>query len=371
MVAGEASGDLYGAQVARLLMEKGVGVYGIGGEEMEGAGVELLYRCEDLAVVGISEALGKIMEARRASEALMVAASQRETALAILIDFPDFNLWMAKLLRKRGIPILYYVSPQVWAWRRGRVKKIARRVDRMAVILPFEEELYRKVGLEVEFVGHPLLDILNQGISKEEARGRLGYPYDVPVVALLPGSRKKEIRRLLPPMLGACEILKGSFPSLRFLLLLAPTISREEVGPFLRRHPRLEVKVVDGRVEEVMRAADAMIVASGTATLQGALLGTPMVIVYKVSLLSALVASLLIRVRYIGLPNLILGRGVVPELLQLRVTPERIAREVASLLTDRKRREEMERGFSQLRSLLRGGASERVAEMAMELMEAA
>ncbi len=371
MVAGEASGDLYGARVARILGEKGIGTYGIGGVEMERAGVELLYRCEDLAVVGISEAVGKIWEARRAVRTLLVAASQRRTSLAILIDFPDFNLYLAKFLRERGIPILYYVSPQVWAWRRGRVRKIARRVDRMAVILPFEEELYRREGLEAEFVGHPLLDILDQGISREEARGRLDYPHDVPVVALLPGSRKKEVRRLLPPMLGACEILKGTFPSLRFPLLLASTLQEGEVEPFLRGRPHLGVKVIRGRVEEVMRAADAMIVASGTATLQGALLGTPMVIVYRVSLLSALVAYLLMKVRYIGLPNLILGREVVPELLQLRVTPERIAREVASLLTDRERREEMERGFSQLRSLLRGGASERVAEMALELMEAA
>ena len=364
MVAGEASGDLYGARLALALRERapGIHLYGIGGREMERAGVELLWRCEELAVVGIVEAMTKLPQVVRAYRTLRASLADRPS-LAILIDYPGFNLPLAKALKKRGIPVLYYVSPQVWAWRPGRARKMGKRVDRLAVILPFEVEFFKRYGIEATFVGHPLQEVLAEVPRREEARRRLGLREDERVVAILPGSRPTEVKKLLTPMVEASEILRRGMTDLRFLLALAPSLKREVLPPL---EPWVEI--VEGRPLEVMASSDVMMVASGTATLQGALLGIPMVILYRVNPISYLLGRLLVRVEHIGLPNLLRGRRVVPELIQGEVKPERIAEEVKRLLLDREAREGMRREFEEIGLALEGDASQRVAELAMELM---
>ena len=364
MVAGEASGDLYGAHLARTLREMApeVSFYGIGGVKMEEAGVEILYGCEELAVVGITEALSKGLQVWKAYRALRRSLSERRPSVAVLIDYPGFNLPLAKALKGAGIPVLYYVSPQVWAWRPGRARKMAERVDRLAVILPFEVEFYRSYGVKAHFVGHPLCDLLEGSPAGPVARAHLGYSEEETVIAILPGSRSTEVRRLLGPMLEAARILRHSVPQSRFPLALAPTLREDDLP---RREPWLEV--FEGRTWEVMAASDVMMVASGTATLEGALLGVPMVILYKVNPISYLLGRMMVNVRHIGLPNLLAGREVVPELIQGAATPWRIAEEVAALLGKR-RRQEVKAALEEIKGTLKGGASRRVAEMALELM---
>lgn len=365
MVAGEASGDLYGGHLVRTIREMAPDVrfYGIGGVKMEEAGVEILYRCEELAVVGITEAICKAPQVWKAYRAIKMSLSGRKPSVAVLIDYPGFNLPLAKALKGVGVPVLYYVSPQVWAWRPGRAKKMAERVDRLAVILPFEVDFYRNYGIEAHFVGHPLCDLLEGMPPGPAVRARLGFSQEDTVIAILPGSRPAEVRRLLGPMLDAACILRRSIPRGRFPLALAPTLKEDDLP---RREPWLEV--FKGRTWEVMAASDVMMVASGTATLEGAILGVPMVTLYKVNPISYLLGRMMVKVKHIALPNILGGGEVVPELVQGAATPGRIVEEVTALLGDRKRQQEVKAAFEKIRETLKGGASRKVAEMALELM---
>lgn len=288
--------------------------------------------------------------------------------LAILIDYPDFNLRLAKVLKDHAVPVLYYVSPQVWAWRSGRIKTIAQTVDKMAVILPFEVPLYQGRGVDVEFVGHPLLDVLDDGLTRGGARRGLGVPADALLIGLLPGSRDREVKRLLPPMLEAVEILRRRFSSCRFILPLASTVARDLVLEHTEGS-RLHLEIVEGRTFEVMKASDLLLVASGTATLEGAIAGVPMVIIYRLSPISYLIGRIMVRVPCIGLANIVVGRKVVPELIQGEVTPQKIAREAETILRDPARRDEIHGEFNRVTEKLGGkGASERVARIALQMM---
>jgi lipid-A-disaccharide synthase len=373
IVAGEFSGDLYGAKLVEAMtsLSPGLEFYGIGGNEMKRRGMNLLASSSDLAVVGVTEIVEKMGHIWRAWRQMKRFIRDHKPDLAVLIDYPGFNLRLAKAFNDHGVPVLYYVSPQVWAWRPGRIKTIAKRVAKMAVILPFEASLYQKERVNVEFVGHPLLDILDEGLSREAARRQLGVPPHAYLIGLLPGSRGGEVKALLPPLLGAAEILTRDFPSTRFIIPLAPTIGRAGVQGFIQKR-QLLLEIVEGRTFEVMKAADLLLVASGTATLEGAIAGTPMVIIYRLSPLSYLIGRILVKVTCIGLANIVVGRKVVPELIQGEVTPQRIAHEATAIMQDHATREGIKDEFRLIADKLGGkGASQRVARIALQMMGAA
>ena len=371
IVAGEASGDLHGSNLIKALKEidPALKFYGIGGEKMKGVGFSAIEDSKNLAVVGISEVILKLGGLYAAFNKLKKALDENRPDIVVLIDFPDFNLHVAKEADKRGIPVIYYIGPQVWAWRRGRVKKIARLVDKMLVVFPFERDIYKKAGMDVEYVGHPLAGIVSCRLSKEDALSGLSIGHG-PVVALLPGSRRHEVERLLPVMLEAAAIIKREIKDIQFILPLADTIEQtfvEEIISDFDKGGQGGIKsvchIVSGRLYEVLKASDAAIVASGTATLETALMEIPMVIVYKVSILTSIIGRMLVGVDYIGLPNIVAGKWVVPELIQENARPELIAKEILKFLGDRDTRNSVISELKEMgKKLGSGDASKRAAE---------
>ncbi len=335
LVAGEVSGDLHGAHLVEAIqrIDPEIQFFGVGGEGLERKGMKLLYHSHSLSVVGITEVLLKLRSILKALRELKESLDRERPDLIILIDFPDFNLRLAKMAHQRGIPVLYYISPQVWAWRPKRVKLIAKWVKKMVVFFPFEVPLYEAAGVDVEWVGHPLLDIVKPTLSKEAAFQRFGLDPQRRTIGLLPGSRMHEVERLLPPLLASSHLLQKEIPDLQFIIPLAPGIPKTTLSPWMRNVP-VPVKVVEGWTYDVMNLSELLITASGTATLEGAILGKPMVIVYKVSLLSYWIGRALIQVDHIGLVNLVAGKGIVPELIQEDVNPQRIAEEALRILRD-------------------------------------
>jgi lipid-A-disaccharide synthase len=371
IVAGEASGDLHGGNLVREMrrIDPSLSFYGVGGTRMRLAGVDLLADVADMAVVGLTEVVFKLAAILRVMRRLKASLKNERPDLVILIDYPDFNLPLARAARKRGIRVLYYISPQVWAWRKGRIATIRKTVDRMAVILPFEEEFYRKAGVEVSFVGHPLLDEVRKKYPRTEAMKRFGLREDAITVGILPGSRRSEVERILPEMLQACRILEEKVSPLQFVLPLAGTLDPDFIREILGRFP-VRVQLIRDETYDAIAVSDAAMVASGTATLETALLETPMVIVYKVSPLSYAMGRRFIRVDHIGLANIIAGRTVVPELIQDEATPERIAAEIRELLVRRGRAREMRAALAEIRGKLgTPGASERTARIACDMLE--
>lgn len=387
VVAGEASGDLHGASLARALRARAprVRCFGVGGDRMEAVGVELLYHMKSLAVVGITEVLRHLVDVYRALGTLTRAAARRNVDGVVLIDYPDFNLTLARRLRKRlpDVPIVYYISPQVWAWRESRIQTIARLVDAMLVILPFEKELYADVGLDVEFVGHPLLDV----VRFDSDRAAFAIRHDVSEaadwVALLPGSRKAEVERLLPRMAEAAALLAdrprpgaGGIAAARrtpphFLVPVSAGVDREVYRRCLQpaREHRARVHLIADDYYASLQHAVAAAVCSGTATLEAALAGTPMVVVYRTSWLTYNLAKSLVRVPDIALVNLIAGRRAVPELVQGDVTAPRMVRELESLLYDEARRRRVGVALEEVRERLgEPGASGRAADAVLRLI---
>ncbi|HEV8200060.1 MAG TPA: lipid-A-disaccharide synthase [Candidatus Polarisedimenticolia bacterium] len=383
IVAGEASGDLYGGLIQTAMRERAasspvppVVFTGIGGDAMRAAGLDPLADAAVLGVTGIVEVaarFGAIWKAFRAASRVLADPATRPD-LAILIDYPDFNLRLAARARDASVPVLYFVSPQVWAWRRGRVRRMAGLVDRMLVILPFEEAIYREAGVPVTFVGHPLLDLVRTHRNRRQERARLGLDPDRPVVALLPGSRRNEVATHLPPMLEALATLRSEFRDVQSLLTVAPTRREEEIRALARAAlpgQPLPVLVREDRYDAVA-AADAAVVASGTATLETALLGTPMVIVYRMNPMTYALARRLTDLPHVGMPNLIAGRRVVPELIQDECQGPPIARALRELLTDPARAEAMRRDLQTVRARLgEPGAIGRAAHIAWDMIAAA
>jgi lipid-A-disaccharide synthase len=342
IISGEASGDLHGSFLIKALkrLEPGLNVKGMGGEKMRASGLEGI-DSTPLSVVGIVEVLGKFPKIRRAFGQLKDLLDRERFDCVVLIDYPDFNLRFAKEAKKRGITVIYYISPQVWAWRGKRIAEIARVVDKMIVVFPFEVPIYRDAGVDVEYVGHPLADLAVCNMTNEEARESIGVSRENTCVALLPGSRSEELRRLLPPMAQAAGLLQKRLgKALEVLLPAADTVEDNLIDELLSGSP-LDIKVIRGRLHETLRASDAAAVASGTATLETAFIGTPMVMVYRVSPISYLIGRLLIRLDRIGLPNIVAGKMVVPELIQNEATPENIAEELITILNDHKGRNTM------------------------------
>jgi len=368
-VAGEASGDLHGANLVRAIRKLAphVGFCGIGGKRMEDAGVEILFSSSEMAVVGFTEVFSRLRVIRQAYLELKSILRNRKPDLLIVIDYPDFNLLLAGAAKKFNVPVLYYISPQVWAWRPGRVKKIADRADRVAVILPFEREFYLERGVAVDYVGHPLMDIVPDNLCREEILRSLGLADKGPIVGLLPGSRREEVTRLLPVMLGAAESLFRTRPGIACLLPLAPTIAPDLVHSLIGGSS-LPIRVVDD-MYSVLAASDLALVASGTATLEAAIMRVPMVVVYRVSPLTFWLGKMVVKVPFISLVNLIAGEKIVPELIQGEVTPERLAQESERILGSGPERESMVNRLKKLKEGLGGrSASEKTAAIAVSMM---
>ena len=362
IVSGEPSGELYAAELVRHLraLQPDLEVFGVGGDRLQAQGATLLAHVRDLAVVGLFEVLSHLRHIRSVFRRVLDEVDRDRPQAAVLVDYPDFNLRLARELRRRGIPVVYYVSPQIWAWRKGRIRTIRDTVERMLVIFPFEEALYRDAGVPVEFVGHPLVDLVHPEGREDFLRG-LGVSPETDVVAVLPGSRPKEIAHNLPGLAGAIGILRAWRPELEFLLPLAPSIEPSALQAGLQGLP---VRLVPpGGAQSVLASCQAAMVASGTATVEAAILGAPMVVVYRLSKLTHFLGRRLVRVPHVAMANLIAGKRAVPELIQDEFTPERVAGEVRSLLEQPEEREAMKADLAEVRRRLgETGASRRAAE---------
>ncbi|WP_044281364.1 lipid-A-disaccharide synthase [Myxococcus stipitatus] len=370
VVAGEASGDSHAADLVAALQARrpDLSFFGMGGSRLAATGVELLFDAREVSVMGITEVLPRIPRILQIMKGLAQAAAERRPVAAILVDIPDFNLRLAKKLKALGIPVAYYISPMIWAWRRGRVHTIKRLVDRMLCILPFEEDFYREAGVSARYVGSPVVEQIPAPDSAVAFRTQLGLKPDAPTLALLPGSRMSEIRRLLPTMVDTARTLSAERPGLQVVVPVAPTIAREEV---LSRFEGSGVTpiLIEGRAPEVVGASDAAVVASGTAALEAGLMQRPLVVIYRVSLITYWVGRMMLQVAFVSLVNLLAGRRVVPELIQGEATPERIAEEVRRVWTPGTPRDEMLKGLAEVRGRLgETGAAARAAESVMELL---
>jgi lipid-A-disaccharide synthase len=370
IVAGEASGDMHGANLVRemLKVDPALNFYGIGGNKLREEGVKLLANASDMAVVGLTEVISKLGSILKIMGMMKRSLDERRPDLVILIDYPDFNIPLAKAAKKRGIKVFYYISPQVWAWRKSRIGQIKRTVDKMAVILPFEVETYRQEGFEVNYVGHPLLDMVKLNYSKQESRKIFGLDKDKITIGILPGSRPSEVGKLMPELLGAAQILEQEMPDIQFVLPLADTIEEIIITEIISRF-NVKVKVISGHTYDVISCADLALVASGTATLETALLGVPMIIVYKISLFSYFIGRLIVDVKNIGLVNIIAGKTIVPELIQGDASGGRIAIEALSILKNGDRRQEMIKELAAIRARLgEPGAARRAAQIASDMI---
>ncbi len=365
IVAGEASADLHGAHVVSEVNRRfpELTVFGAGGAAMRETVFEELVPAESMSLAGLTEVLMGLPRMFRIMRQLVAAARERRPAVAVLIDLPDFNLRLAKRPKKLDIPVVYYISPQLWAWRRGRVEQVRKYIDKMLVILPFEKPFYEEHAVEVEFVGHPLVEELEDAPNQEAARNQLGIaPNGSPVVAVLPGSRLKEVSRNLPTMLEGMHLVAKRIPDVRVLIPVASTVPVDLITTIVQS-ARVDVKIVEGQAVEVVRAADAAVVCSGTSTLQTALLARPMVVVYRVSWLTYAILRRLVKVAHIALVNLVAGRRLVPELIQDAFTPKRIEQELLPLLQNSELRHELDEAFHRLRDGLgTGSVSGRVVD---------
>jgi lipid-A-disaccharide synthase len=373
LVAGEVSGDLHGSHLVEAIqrIEPEVQFLGVGGEGLKRRGMKLLYPAHSLSVVGLTEVFIKLRSILEALQRLKKSLDQERPDLVILIDFPDFNLRLAKIAHRRGIPILYYISPQVWAWRPKRIKLIARLVKKMVVLFPFEVPLYEAAGVDVEWVGHPLLDIVKPTLSKEVAFQQFGLDPKRRTIGLLPGSRTHEVERLLPSLLASAHLLQKEIQDLQFIIPLAPGIPKTILSSQMK-NIAVPVKVVEGFTYDVMNLSELLITASGTATLEGAMLGKPMIIIYKVSFPSYWIGRALIRVDYIGLVNLVAEKEIAPELIQKDVNPQRIADEAFRILRDPILSRKMTESMGEVRQKLgEPGAVQRAARIVISLLHEA
>ncbi|MDZ7266421.1 MAG: lipid-A-disaccharide synthase [candidate division KSB1 bacterium] len=367
IVAGEASGDLHGTRLVQALKAAAPAcrIFGIGGDGMAGAGMELLFHIRDMAVVGFSEVIRHLPFLRKVMAALLAEVERRRPAVVILIDYPGFNLRLAQRLRPRGCKILYYIAPQVWAWGGNRIAKMAKLVDEMAVVFPFEAPLFANAGLRTHFVGHPLLEGLSPRLSRREFLAAHGFVEGRPLLGLLPGSRHHEIVRLLPDMIATARILQQQHPGLQIAVAQAPTLPARLYQEII---PNGDVRLLAGTTYELMRDSTACLVCSGTATLETACFGTPLAIVYRVSRLSYAIGKRLVKLPYIGLVNVVAGRLIAPEFVQQAFQPQRVAGALSPYLQPTPERAAICRALQQVRERLgTPGASQRTAAIALRL----
>lgn len=369
ILAGEHSGDIHGGNLCRelKLLSPELHLFGMGGQEMEQAGVELVHRIEDTGVVGFWEVYKEIGKYWKIFKKLVAIMKQRKPEAVILIDYPGFNIRFAQKARQAGIKVYYYISPQLWAWGQWRIKKIRRAVDKMLVILPFEKDFYNSHGIEAEFVGHPLIGTLNLDSSQEECRKRLGITSST-VIGLLPGSRKSEVEKILPLLLDTAEILQEHLPEAEFII---PAASPELLSLIKANIHSTSVKitVTEFSGQEFIPAADLLILASGTVTLEAAVFLKPMIIVYKTSFFSWIMGNLLIKIPFIGLVNIISGKKIVPEFIQFQARPKVVAQAGLNLLTMPECRNDMIKELSLVKDKLGlPGASKKAAHTIIDTL---
>lgn len=366
ILAGEASGDFLGAELVRALRAQhaNLQIFAMGNQQLANAGAEILVNANRLAVVGAIEILKNLKPIRQAFKTLKRFVKQQRPDCVVLIDYPGFNLRFAKIAKRLGSKVLFYVSPQIWAWRYRRVKHIRRYVDHMAVLFPFEEKIYQRENIPVTFVGHPLIDKVPSSLSKDLALRMVNLNPKRLTIALMPGSRLQEIHRLLPVMQEAAHLISMQLPNVQFVLPLAPGLSYEEVEALTTP----DILVLPSHHEDVLPHCDAAIIASGTATLEMALNGVPMVIIYQVSAITFQLAKWLVKVKYIGLCNIVANKMIATELLQTAVTAQAISQEVVRLVRDKAYRDDITASFANLRSQLgHPGVSQRVADLVNHL----
>lgn len=360
---------MHAAHALNALRARGMDVncFGMGAGKLAAAGMELLVDCRELAVIGIVDVLINYPRFLKRLAALRVAMRERRPDLLLIVDFPDFNLKLAETASELGIPVLFYISPQVWAWRSKRVHRIGKLVTHMAVLFPFELEFYEKAHVPVTYVGHPLVDDAHSPFTQREAQQHFGLSGTAPLVALLPGSRNGELQRNLPVMLAAAERVQQKLPDCRFLLPRAPTLDADALEQLLT-NSTVVITIADGEAYHVMRAADAVLSASGTATLETAMLGTPMAIVYVINAINYALMRRMIQIDDIGLVNIVAGKRIVQEFVQHNAQPEAMADELVRLLTDDDYADEMRCELDVVRERMgEGGASGRVAALIEQL----
>lgn len=338
IVAGEASSSLYAERLLEELRRRKISIraFGVGSQTMEDLGFERIGKSEEMAVVGLQEVLAHFPLIRKVFHGLIEAAEKRRPRFALLLDYPDFNLRLAKKLKKAGIPVYYYISPQLWAWRKGRIEIIKKYVDKMFVLFPFEKEFYEKQGVEVHFVGHPLLDEIESELLNRDFQEQLKISYGLDpqhhVIALMPGSRRSEIRLHLETQIEAAKILKTKFTHLQFMLPLAPSLKTEVIDPYIQNLP-FELLIVKDNPKRMIASCDVAICASGTATLMVGMLRKPMVVMYKMKPLTAWIAKRLVNtVKYFGMVNLVVDQKIVPELFQEEASPHQLSEQIGRFI---------------------------------------
>lgn len=370
VIAGEASGDMHAAHLVEALRaaDPSLTFSGLGGEKMQAAGVNLYENLTRYAVVGFVEVLKHYSVFRRIFYSTLKKIDERQPSAVILVDYPGFNLRLAKQLKKRGHTVIYYISPQVWAWKENRVELIRKYVDLMLVLFQFEKTFYARHGIDVTFVGHPLIDIIDVKTSRQLVHALYRFEDYKLTIGLLPGSREKEVRSLLPVMLESAQLIADEFPMTQFLVIKAPTISHEEITRHLK-NTSLRIGIVEGNTYDGVNACDLCMVASGTATLETAVMLKPMVVIYKTSLFTWLLAKLFVRINNIGLVNVVAGKRVVPECIQFDATPSKIAQALKDIFTNEVKLGEIKSELRKVReSLGPGGAAQRAAEAILPLL---
>ncbi len=368
--AGEASSDMHAAHVVDALRSQGVDFdcFGMGANKLKAAGMELTLDCRDLAVIGIVDVLINYPRFLRRLATLRKTMQARSPDLLIIVDYPDFNLKLAETAKALGIPVLFYISPQIWAWRKKRIHRIGTLVSHMAVLFPFEVDVYKAAGIPVTYVGHPLVDDAKSEFNRTEARQHLGLSSAQQLVALLPGSRHGELKRNLPVMLETAQVLKNSCTDMSFVLPVAPTLDRAAVDELVQDAPS-NLTIINGQSYHAMRAADVVLSASGTATLETAMLGTPMAVMYVVNALNYAIMKRLIEIDDIGLVNIVAGKRICQEFVQEAAQPIAMAQELERCLNDSEYRKAMLAELEMVRNKMgHGGASNRVADLIQTML---
>lgn len=356
IITGEASGDLYGAHLVNVLKNslKKIDIIGVGGERMKKAGADIKFNISNLATIGLVEALGKIPSFFKVYYQIKTYIEKNKPDILVLIDFPELNMKLMKVGKKLNVPVLYYFPPAVWAWRKARAKQIAKYVDKVICVFPFEAQVYKEASANVEYVGHPILDIINNAklnLDKEKTYEKFNLDKKGIIIGLFPGSRHIEIKKFLPIMLRAAELITRTFKDAQFILSIAPNLSYQ-FDKFYNLS-NLKIKIIKSDIYEALNICNLSIITSGTATLEAACLLAPMIVIYKLSVISWILANLLIKVRFISLPNIIANKPIVSELLQMQANPHKIAQEAISILKDERKIKEIKAHLQEVINILK------------------
>jgi len=371
IIAGEASGDLHGSNLVCELkrINPGFKFSGMGGNRMKEQGVELSYHIDQLCFMGLFEVIKNLKFILKVKKRMVSLLDQLRPDLAVLVDYPGFNLRFAKEVKKRKIPLVYYISPQIWAWGGQRINQIKKYVDQMIVILPFEKEIYQKAGIQVEFVGHPLLEVVKPALTREDFRRKLDIRKNQVLIGLLPGSRWQEVEKILPVMINAVTVLKRRMGNVTCAIGLASTLSKERVGSLLLNLEEAP-QIVEDSTYDLMKHSDLLLVASGTATLESAILETPLVVLYKTHFLTWIIGKSLVQLPNISLVNILAGKRIVPEYLQGSAQPEKIASKMEEILEDREEYESIKENLKKIRHTLgQEGASIKAAQIVNSMVK--